>query len=89
MSLFRSFAGRRGVSVPARFSAKVKTFLQDIVVFLALFPPAGIHAEGAVRDLLWVAVVLTLYTGLEYATEGRRLLATAPPLQEEPSVRAS
>lgn len=89
MSLFRSFAGRRGVSIPARFSAKAKTFLQDVVVLLALLPPVGTHGTGTVRDLLWAAVALTLYTGLEYAVDGRRLLASSATLKEEPAARAS
>lgn len=75
MSLFRALAGRRGVSIPARFTAKVKTLAQDAVVLLALLPPVGLHHAAVVRDLLWVAVALTLYTGLEYAHDGRRLLA--------------
>ncbi len=75
MSLFRSYAGRRGVSIPARRTAKAKTFLQDVVILLALLPPVGLHALGEVRALLWVAVALTLYTGLEYARDGRHLLA--------------
>lgn len=75
MSAFRIYAGRRGVSVPARTSAKLKTLVQDVVVGLALLPPVGAHHAGIVRDLLWVAVALTLYTGLEYALDARRLVA--------------
>lgn len=79
MSLFRSLAGRRGVSIPARMTAKAKTFLQDVVIGLAFLPPVGPHAKGALRDLLWAAVAITLYTGLEYARDGRRLLAERSP----------
>jgi CDP-diacylglycerol---glycerol-3-phosphate 3-phosphatidyltransferase len=75
MSVYRTYAGRHGVSIPARQMAKVKTFLQDLVVALALIPPVGEHHLAAVRDLLWVAVAITLYTGLEYLHDGRRLLA--------------
>jgi CDP-diacylglycerol--glycerol-3-phosphate 3-phosphatidyltransferase len=75
MSVYRTFAGRRGVSIPARQMAKVKTLLQDFVVGLALIPPIGEHHLWAVRGLLWVAVGITLYTGLEYLHDGRRLLA--------------
>lgn len=77
MSVFRAYAGRRGVSIPARTSAKLKTFLQDVVVGLAVLPPVGLHHVGIVRDLLWVAVAITLYTGLEYLHDGRRLLSGA------------
>ena len=44
---------------------------------VALLPPVGLHHVGFVRDLLWVAVVLTIYTGLEYARDGRRMMARA------------
>lgn len=77
MSVFRSVAGRRGVSIPARRAAKVKTLAQDVVIGLALLPPVGLHHMALVRELLWVAVALTLYTGLEYAYDGRRLMAGA------------
>jgi CDP-diacylglycerol--glycerol-3-phosphate 3-phosphatidyltransferase len=74
MSIFRSFAGRHGVSIPARPTAKLKTLVQDVVIGVALLPPVGLHHVGIVRDLLWVAVALTLFTGLEYARDGRQLL---------------
>ncbi|MFZ0171188.1 MAG: CDP-alcohol phosphatidyltransferase family protein, partial [Acidimicrobiales bacterium] len=77
MSVFRAYAARRGVSIPARQTAKVKTLLQDIVVGLALMPLVGEHHIALVRGLLWVAVAITLYTGLEYLHDGRRLLAGA------------
>jgi CDP-diacylglycerol--glycerol-3-phosphate 3-phosphatidyltransferase len=78
MSLYRTYAGHRGVSIPARQTAKAKTFLQDIVVGMALLPPIGLHHAWLVRDFLWAAVVLTLYTGAEYLMDGRRLLQPSP-----------
>jgi CDP-diacylglycerol---glycerol-3-phosphate 3-phosphatidyltransferase len=77
MSIFRIYAGRRGVSIPARPTAKLKTLLQDLVVGLALMPPVGEHHAWVVQGLLWVAVAVTLYSGLEYVLDGRRLLAGA------------
>jgi CDP-diacylglycerol--glycerol-3-phosphate 3-phosphatidyltransferase len=77
MSIFRTYAGRRGVSIPARNTAKMKTFLQDVVVGLALLPPIGLHHASVVRTLLWAAVGVTLYTGLEYLVDGRRLMSGA------------
>ncbi len=94
MSAYRSLAGRRGISIPARRTAKAKTFMQDLVIALALLPPVGTHEVGLVRDLLWVAVVLTLYTGAEYALDGRRAAARragadgVPPSGRGTSVRA-
>ncbi|MDA8264034.1 MAG: CDP-alcohol phosphatidyltransferase family protein [Actinomycetota bacterium] len=77
MSGFRIYASRRGVSIPARPTAKLKTLLQDIVVSLALLPLIGQRHGSLVRDLLWMAVALTLYTGVEYLRDGRRLLGGA------------
>lgn len=74
MTAFRVHAGRRGVSIPARPLAKVKTFVQDIAIAMALFPPIGAHHDGAVAVVLWCAVALTVYTGGEYLLDGRRLL---------------
>ncbi len=86
MSGYRSWVGRRGVSVPARSSAKVKTVVQEVAVGVALFPPlAGDHAWTA-TSLLWVAVVLTLGTGFQYLLDGRHLQAAvtagSPPEAE-------
>ncbi|MGA3216286.1 MAG: CDP-alcohol phosphatidyltransferase family protein [Acidimicrobiales bacterium] len=75
MSVFRSYAGRRGISVPARTTAKAKTLLQDVVIGLAFLPPVGLHHANIVRWALWVVVVVTLWTGLEYLRDSRRLLA--------------
>lgn len=71
ISLYRSAAGRRGVSVPARRSAKVKTFVQDVAVGLALLPPAADHPLVATAAL-WAAVVLTLVSGAQYLADARR-----------------
>ncbi|MCU1492858.1 MAG: phosphatidylglycerophosphate synthase [Acidimicrobiaceae bacterium] len=77
MSAFRVYAGRRGVSVPARPLAKLKTLLQDLAVAMALFPPIGASHAGAVRVTLWIAVALTIYTGAEYLLDARKLLRVA------------
>lgn len=76
MSAFRSIAGRRGVSIPARRSAKLKTLLQDSAVGLALLPLTSGNA-GLVGAVLWIAVVATLVTGYQYLHDGRRLLRAA------------
>lgn len=77
MSAFRSYAGKRGVSVPARKSAKLKTLLQDLVIGLAFLPPVGLHHARFVGWALWVVVAVTLWTGLEYLRDSRKLLAEA------------
>jgi CDP-diacylglycerol--glycerol-3-phosphate 3-phosphatidyltransferase len=71
ISVYRSAAGRRGVSVPARTSAKVKTFTQDVAVGLALMPPTAARPWLAVA-VLWLAVGLTLVSGAQYLLDARR-----------------
>jgi CDP-diacylglycerol--glycerol-3-phosphate 3-phosphatidyltransferase len=75
MSVFRYYAARRGVSVPARQSAKLKTAAQDLAILLAFIPEVGGRHSSVVTWALWVAVALTVYTGLEYLHDGRRVLA--------------
>ncbi len=71
MSLYRSAMARRGVSVPARPLAKVKTAMQDLAVGLVLLPVIGLHHPAVGRDLLWVAVGLALVSFAQYLADGR------------------
>ena len=79
MSVYRIYAGRRGVSVPARQSAKLKTAAQDLAILLAFVPSVGGRHASVVGWVLWVAVALTVWTGLEYLYDGRKLMAPAAP----------
>jgi CDP-diacylglycerol--glycerol-3-phosphate 3-phosphatidyltransferase len=72
MSVYRAVVGRVGVSIPARRSAKWKTFVQDLAVALALLPGVGDDHPGVARLVLWAAVVLTLVTGAQYLQDARR-----------------
>jgi len=74
LSVYRSYVGRRGVSVPARLPAKVKTWMQDIAVGLAIAPVAGDAYRGLRVGVLWAAVVLTVVTGVQYLWDGRRVI---------------
>ncbi len=77
MSLYRSHAGRRGVSLPATGLAKFKTWAQDVAVALALLPVAAHHLWLA-GDVLWLAVALTVWTGGQYLLAARRPPPGAP-----------
>jgi CDP-diacylglycerol--glycerol-3-phosphate 3-phosphatidyltransferase len=72
ISVFRSYWGRRGLAVPARFWAKVKTVVQSVVVGLALFPPLADDHEWVAGTALWAAVGLTVVTGVQYLADGSR-----------------
>lgn len=71
MSAWRSALGVRGVSVPARRSAKVKTAVQDVTVFVALIPFAT-GEKWVVNGLASLAAVLALVSFAQYVADGRR-----------------
>jgi CDP-diacylglycerol--glycerol-3-phosphate 3-phosphatidyltransferase len=74
MQLFRVYASKHKVSVPASRLAKWKTFVQDVAIGFVFFPPVGAHHLVVARILLWVAVGLTLVSGLQYVFAARRLM---------------
>ena len=76
ISIFRSIYARRGIAVPARFAAKVKTVVQEVAVGFALLPPATEHTPWVADTVLWIAVTLTVVTGISYVTDGARALST-------------
>ncbi len=76
LSAYRSYVGRRGISVPARPLAKVKTLVQILAVSAALLPVEGRGYEAVVATVLWVAVALTVASGVQYLLDGRRLTLT-------------
>ena len=72
MSIYRSVVGRRGVSIPARTSAKIKTLLQDLAIGLCLAPPLATHT-AVLSTAVWAAAAMTLFTGAQYLLDGRRV----------------
>jgi CDP-diacylglycerol--glycerol-3-phosphate 3-phosphatidyltransferase len=73
MQGYRSWVGRRGVSIPARNTAKLKTLVQDLAVGACIIPPLA-HNHGLQITMIWLACVLTIYTGVEYLIDGRRAM---------------
>jgi CDP-diacylglycerol--glycerol-3-phosphate 3-phosphatidyltransferase len=72
ISVYRSWMGRRGVSIPASWWAKVKTVVQEIAVAFALLPVTASEQRWVSNAVLWIAVGLTLVTGAQYLLDGRR-----------------
>jgi CDP-diacylglycerol--glycerol-3-phosphate 3-phosphatidyltransferase len=70
MSSWRSKLARRGISVPARKLAKYKTWFQSLTVAVALVPGVVDHARWSVTTLLWVSVVITWITFVQYLIDG-------------------
>lgn len=74
MSGYRSWAGRRGVSVPARRSAKLKTIVQELAIATCLVP--GLSDKRALQlAAVWTATALTIGSGVQYLVDGRRSAA--------------
>jgi CDP-diacylglycerol---glycerol-3-phosphate 3-phosphatidyltransferase len=71
ISAYRSWAGRRGVSMPARQLGKYKANLQFLAVAIVLFPPSA-ELIGVQQVVLWAAVVLTVVSGIDIVLTSRR-----------------
>ena len=72
----RGLAATKGDVIAARFSGKLKTFLQmfAVIAYLAvpLFPE--LTSLTAIADVLfYVAVAVTVYSGLEYCYDCRKI----------------
>jgi CDP-diacylglycerol--glycerol-3-phosphate 3-phosphatidyltransferase len=88
ISVYRSQAGRHGISVPARPMAKLKTAMQNSAVGFVLMPATGLHHLWIGQGLLWVAVGLALVSGAQYLLDSRRpatVIDTASVAGERPA----
>ena len=71
VSAYRTAAGRRGVSLPARQLGKMKTVFQLVAVGVALCPSTA-EPAGLALSILWVAVALTVVSGLDIVLAAQR-----------------
>jgi CDP-diacylglycerol---glycerol-3-phosphate 3-phosphatidyltransferase len=69
IQVYRTLAGRRGISLPARQLGKWKTVVQFAAVGVVLFPPTS-DVTWLQQTVLWVAVALTLLSGLDMLRRG-------------------
>ena len=76
MSVYRSWAGRRGVSIPASGTAKIKTLIQDLAIASCVLPPLA-HHHSLQLAAIWFATALTIFTGVQYLVDGRAALREA------------
>jgi CDP-diacylglycerol--glycerol-3-phosphate 3-phosphatidyltransferase len=80
ISVYRTVAGAKGVSVPASQLAKWKTLVQQLAVGFALWPWFAVDVKWLWVGLLWLAVALSLLSGAHYlwhATRRTRPVAAA------------
>ena len=71
ISVYRTVVGRQGITVPARWWAKVKTVVQQLAVAFALLPVED--AVPLAKAVLWAGVALALVTGAQYLLDARRV----------------
>jgi len=77
ISIYRSRAARRGITMPARMLGKWKANVQFLAVALALFPPTAGTAWVA-DTALWVAVAMTVVSGIDLIVMSTRAAAASP-----------
>ena len=71
ISVYRSVAGAKGVSMPASRMAKYKTLFQQLAVGFALLPLTALDATWLWNGFLWAAVVLAVVSGAQYFVRAR------------------
>jgi CDP-diacylglycerol---glycerol-3-phosphate 3-phosphatidyltransferase len=76
VSLLRAWLGTRGVGMPASPWGKVKTAMQMVLVPLYLLPLEDAEVVRAV--ILWLAVILTVWSGVDYFVKAFRRAPTPP-----------
>jgi len=73
----RFVAARKGIIIVAERSGKIKTALQVLALSVILLRnwPFSIFTDLPIGDyLLWLAVSMTLYSGIEYIIKNKKLL---------------
>jgi CDP-diacylglycerol--glycerol-3-phosphate 3-phosphatidyltransferase len=76
MSVYRSRAAKQGISIPASKLAKWKTFVQDVAIALCVLPVTAHHTWLGVGTI-WIAALMTLYTGWKYYVNGKKAVPSA------------
>jgi len=72
----RNVAASSGVVIPAGWSGKVKTVVQVVAVSLLIIHNKLGEFSHLAPISLWIALVVTLFSGLEYFVRYRRMLAS-------------
>ncbi len=74
ITAWRSRWAREGLAIPARTSAKYKTFVQGVALIMAVMPT--LQDEDVLIDtMLWIAVAWTVFTGVQYLLDGQNALS--------------
>lgn len=75
VSVLRIIGAIQGVSMPADRLGKAKTVSQVAAIIFLLIPHHGLPGYAAIETaLIWLAVILTLVSGIHYFVKARDLL---------------
>ena len=66
--------GSEGLALPARQSAKYKTFVQGLALVMAVMPTLE-ESDTLIGAMLWVAVAWTVFSGVQYLLDGQNALS--------------
>jgi CDP-diacylglycerol--glycerol-3-phosphate 3-phosphatidyltransferase len=71
----RAIAARDGLVIAADLSGKIKTVFQMLAIIAILFQNQPFERFGLPVSLilLWIALILTVYSGVEYIIKNRKL----------------
>lgn len=75
ITAWRARWARTGLSLPARRSAKYKTFIQGVALSMAVMPPLN-DEDTLLAVMLWLAVGWTIFSGVQYLLDGQNALNT-------------
>ena len=79
VSAVRGYSESQGVKFPATPAGKIKMFVQSVAICTALFQMANLPgvpwAIWTKLVSIWLAVVVTVASGLAYVSKARRLLS--------------
>jgi len=75
ITAWRSRWAREGLALPARRSAKYKTFVQGAALAMAVMPTLE-DQDTFIAAMLWLAVAWTVYSGAQYLLDGQNALST-------------
>jgi CDP-diacylglycerol--glycerol-3-phosphate 3-phosphatidyltransferase len=79
VTALRLFGAAQGVAIPADKLGKAKTVSQTVaILFLLLVPDAWEYGDLIGQILIYIAVALTLVSGIQYFWNGRELLSRPP-----------
>lgn len=73
----RTVAASEGIVIAAAWSGKIKTVSQMFAIFLLLLNnwPFSLIGIPMAKIMLWIAVIMTIYSGCEYIYKNRRVFS--------------